>query len=87
MNTALTSVIIDDEQDAINTLRHVLQQVTPEVSVVGTARDAQKGLDLIIDEHPDLIFLDVNMSGHDGFWLADKLKHFERFRHHFRHGF
>ena len=77
MNTAFTSVIIDDEQDAIDGLQQVLQQVTPEVSVVGTARNAQKGLDLIIDEHPDLIFLDVNMPGHDGFWLADKLKHFE----------
>ena len=77
MKTALTSVIIDDEQDAIDGLQQVLQQVTPEVSVVGTARSAQTGLDLIIDEHPDLIFLDVNMPGHDGFWLADKLKHFE----------
>ena len=77
MNTALTSVIIDDEQDAIDGLKQVLQQTTPEISVVGTARDAQAGLDLIIDEHPDLIFLDVNMPGHDGFWLADKLKHFE----------
>ena len=77
MNTTFTSVIIDDEQDAIDGLRQVLQQVTPKVTVVGTARNAQTGLDLIIDEHPDLIFLDVNMPGHDGFWLADKLKHFE----------
>ena len=77
MNTAFTSVIIDDEQDAIDGLEHVLQQVTPEVSVVGTARDAQSGLDIIIDEHPDLIFLDVEMPVHNGFWLAEKLRKFE----------
>ncbi len=77
MNTAFTSVIIDDEQDAIDGLQQVLQQVNPEVSVLGTARNAQKGLELINDVHPDFIFLDVNMPGHDGFWLADKLKHFE----------
>ncbi len=77
MNTAYTSVIIDDEQDAIDGLKLALQQVTPKVAVVGTARDAQTGLELIIDEHPDLIFLDVHMPGHNGFWLADKLRLFE----------
>ncbi len=77
METILTSIIIDDEQDAIDGLKQIIRTTIQEVSVVATARDAQTGLDLIIDEHPDLIFLDVEMPVHNGFWLADKLKHFD----------
>jgi len=77
MPAKLTSIIVDDEQDAVDMLTKILQDVSPEVSVVGTARDAQSGLESVIDLHPDLLFLDVEMPGHNGFWLAEKLRKFE----------
>jgi two-component system LytT family response regulator len=77
MPATLTSIIVDDEPDAIDAFKQILHSVTPEVSVLAKANNAQTGLELIIDKHPDLLFLDVEMPGHNGFWLAEKLRHFE----------
>lgn len=75
MPATLTSIIVDDEPDAINALIQMLHNTSPEVSVLAGANNAQTALEQVIDKHPDLIFLDIQMPVHDGFWLADKLRH------------
>ncbi len=70
MNTAL---IIDDEPSAINTLRLMLERYIPEITDIKTTIDAQQGLDLIIKNKPDLLFLDIQMPTMTGFDLLKKL--------------
>ncbi len=70
MNTAL---IIDDEPSAINTLRLMLERYIPEITDIKTTSDAQQGLDLIIKNKPDLLFLDIQMPSMTGFDLLKKL--------------
>lgn len=74
MNFPVLSIIIDDEQHARESLRLLLQMEAPDVKVLASAENARVGLELIMDHQPDLVFLDVQMPGHDGFWLADKMK-------------
>ena len=68
-----TALIVDDEQDAREGLERLINVDVPEVKVIAKAFNAQSALELIVDKSPDIIFLDIQMPGNDGFWLADKL--------------
>ncbi|MFM9910560.1 MAG: LytR/AlgR family response regulator transcription factor, partial [Chitinophagaceae bacterium] len=69
----ITALIIDDEPSAINTLRLMLERYIPEIADIKTTSDAQQGLDLIITNKPDLLFLDIQMPTMTGFDLLKKL--------------
>ncbi|MBL7705063.1 MAG: response regulator transcription factor [Taibaiella sp.] len=71
MNTKLTAIIIDDEKDGRDTLKHYLQKYCPEVSVLAEAASVSAAAALIKAHNPWLIFLDINLSGESGFELLD----------------
>jgi two-component system LytT family response regulator len=71
-NNNYTVVIIDDETLCIDTLCHSLNEY-PEILIVGTAKTSLKGRDLILVQRPDLVFLDVELSGQSGLELLDDL--------------
>jgi len=71
----LRAVIIDDELIGINTLKVLIEKHTQGVKVVAIATEPEKGIELIEDYKPDIVFLDVNMPRINGFELLDALKH------------
>jgi diguanylate cyclase (GGDEF)-like protein len=64
-------LIIDDEAGNLVMLKVRLEHESFEVM---TANDPFLGLQLAFDKHPDLILLDVNMPGIDGFEVCRRLK-------------
>jgi two-component system LytT family response regulator len=70
----LKALIIDDEKDAVIGLRTMLQDFCEGVEVVGEAYSAIEGLKLIRHFNPDLIFLDVEMPGGNGFDMLEALQ-------------
>jgi two-component system, LytTR family, response regulator len=68
----LSAVIIDDEQLARDELGYLLKSVD-DVSVVAQGRNGLEAVNLIKDHAPDLVFLDVQMPGLDGFGVIKKL--------------
>ncbi len=66
MPESLKTIIVDDEALARRGLRHRLAKVA-DVEVVGEARNGREALDLIGKKTPDLVFLDIQMPGMDGF--------------------
>lgn len=64
-------LIIDDEPDNIFLTRLQLEKAGYEVI---TSSDPQEGLELVNQELPDLIILDINMPGMDGLEVCKKLK-------------
>ena len=66
-------LVVDDEPPAVEELSYLLGQIG-SVEVVGTARSASKALDAIDRLDPDLVFLDIQMPGHDGFEVIQALK-------------
>ena len=69
----LRSIIIDDEEEGRNNLYQLLRKHCPEIDVIGQADSAEKARDLIVQHTPDLLFLDIQMPGEDGFDLLDSL--------------
>jgi len=70
----LRAVIIDDEQNNIDNLSILLQQHCPEVTIAGTAMNAIDGEQIIMQQKPDLVFLDIQMPTLNGFELLAKFK-------------
>jgi threonine synthase len=64
--------IIEDNPDAARLLRRILQ--TQGDFQITEAHNGQAGLDLIREEHPDLLLLDLMMPDMDGFTILDQLE-------------
>jgi two-component system response regulator LytT len=69
---SLSAVIVDDEQLARDELAFLLKAVG-EVDVVAQGRNGVEAVNLIKEHNPDLVFLDVQMPGLDGFGVIKKL--------------
>ncbi|MGH9775058.1 MAG: LytR/AlgR family response regulator transcription factor [Candidatus Acidiferrales bacterium] len=65
-------VIVDDEKPARDELSYLLKAF-PEVSVVAQGKNGLEAVALIKEHEPDLVFLDVQMPGLDGFGVIKKL--------------
>src|SRR3954469_4693997 len=68
----LTTIIIDDEQLARDELNFLLKSVG-DVNVIAQGKNGVEGVNLIREHSPDLVFLDVQMPGLDGFGVIKKL--------------
>jgi len=73
MNAGLTALIVDDEPYAQLGLKELIDNNLPVFSKTDIAENAQNALEKIIDSTPHILFLDIQMPVHNGFWLADKL--------------
>jgi two-component system LytT family response regulator len=69
----LRTVIVDDEPPARNLVDEYLADYD-HVTVVGTAGSGREALECIADTDPDLVFLDVQMPGLDGFDVLERLE-------------
>jgi two-component system, LytTR family, response regulator len=69
----ITAVIIDDEQKNISMLISLLQDYCPQVCLLGSARSAAEGKQLIEDLKPQLVLLDVEMPYGSGFDLLQSI--------------
>jgi two-component system LytT family response regulator/two-component system response regulator LytT len=68
----ISALIIDDEQLARDELKYLLDQVGG-VEVVAQGANGIEAVDLIEEYRPDLVFLDVQMPGLDGFAAIQRL--------------
>jgi two-component system, LytTR family, response regulator len=69
----MKAIIIDDERLARAELKKLLQEF-PEVEVIDEAANADEGITKIESQHPDLIFLDIQMPGKTGFDMLSQLE-------------
>jgi two-component system LytT family response regulator/two-component system response regulator LytT len=70
---AIRTLIVDDEKLARDRLVEFLAGVS-DVAVVGEAGDGVAALKIIEEARPDLVFLDVQMPGMDGFEVLKALR-------------
>ena len=69
---SLSAVIVDDEQLARDELAYLLKNIG-DVDVVAQGKNGVEAVNLIREHNPDLLFLDVQMPGLDGFGVIKKL--------------
>ncbi len=66
----MKTIIIDDERLARNELKRLLEDF-PKIQVVAEAANADEAIELIDEHQPDLLFLDIQMPGKNGFELLE----------------
>lgn len=72
MTDSITAVIADDEPLARDALRIRLER-EPGVEIVGEAQNGAQAVELARTLHPDLLFLDIQMPGKDGFQVIEEI--------------
>lgn len=68
----LQILIVDDEKDALEALEWKLNNYVENIEVT-TCESPIKAIDIINNEQPDVVFLDIQMPEMDGFTMIEKL--------------
>jgi len=72
----IKSIIVDDEKHGRENLAGLLKEYCHEIEMAGEAASVEEAIKLINERKPELIFLDIEMPGKNGFEL---LEHFQQF--------
>jgi len=68
----INTIIVDDEKPARDELAFLLKAF-PEIHLLAQGKNGLDAVNLIKEHNPDLVFLDVQMPGLDGFGVLQKL--------------
>ncbi|MBL7968580.1 MAG: response regulator transcription factor [Prolixibacteraceae bacterium] len=72
----LSALIVDDEKNGRENLAGLIRSHCPQIKVVAEAASVEQAISAIHEHQPQLIFLDIEMPGGNGFQL---LEHFNNF--------
>src|ERR1044072_1644247 len=72
MSQTFKTLIVDDERLARKELRSMLTE-HPQIDICGEAENVGQAIELIHQEKPEVIFLDIQMPGETGFNLLEKI--------------
>src|ERR1700691_1874686 len=72
ISVAISAIVVDDEKLASDELAYQLKEFS-DIEIVATASNGLEAVQLILDLEPDLVFLDMQMTGLDGMGVIRKL--------------
>jgi len=70
----LKAIIIDDETSSRMSLRQKISSHCPIVEIIEECQGGEEGIKAIEENHPDIVFLDVEMPRMNGFVMLQQLK-------------
>ncbi len=69
----IKAIIVDDEIDCCETIAALLQTYFPGIALAGIYHNGEEALPAILQQQPDLVFLDVEMPKMNGFEMLEQL--------------
>ncbi|MBI4930649.1 MAG: response regulator transcription factor [Bacteroidetes bacterium] len=69
----IKAVIVEDEKKSREALAHLLQKNCPDISIIGVAETVKEGIEVVHNQKPELIFLDVMLPDGSGFDVLEKV--------------
>jgi len=73
MKTNISAIIVDDEKNALESLALKIEKYFPQINITHKFQNPQKALQEINKNHPDLLFIDIEMPVLSGFDLLSKI--------------
>lgn len=73
----IRAAIIDDENKIRDNLIAIINMHIDDIDVIGTANNVERGVKLVKEKKPELIFLDVELSDGTGFDLLARIEHLD----------
>jgi len=71
----MTAIIVDDEKHCREVLEHLLRKHCSQVKILASCAGGEEALSAITKQQPDILFLDIEMPGMNGFDLLEKFQH------------
>lgn len=71
--TRLKVAVIDDDEHALDELQRILSK-KEQLNIIGKAKTALEGIQLIKENNPDIVFADVHMPGGNGFDMMEAIE-------------
>lgn len=76
MQNTIKAIVVDDEKKARLMLEQLLLEIQ-DIELIGSYQGVDEALPGILKKKPDVVFLDVQMPGKNGFELLHELKEFD----------
>ncbi|MBP7810299.1 MAG: response regulator [Bacteroidia bacterium] len=70
----LRAILVDDEESARDVLQNLLLRFCPDVELIAKCENVLEAVDVINKEHPDLVFLDIEMPNYAGYEIVNFFK-------------
>lgn len=70
------TIIIDDDPASVRHLADMLAAYS-DITVVGSAATARRGLEIVYEKHPDILFLDIDLPDGNGLEMMKQLAKLE----------
>jgi two-component system LytT family response regulator len=71
---SIKALVVDDEENSRKALLNMLQYYWKDIDVIGQAENITGAYEMINEYNPDVVFLDIQMPGGNGFELLKKFK-------------
>jgi two-component system LytT family response regulator len=69
----LKAILVDDEKSSLESLAYEIKAYCPEIDVINTCQHPFEGLAMVESQKPDILFLDIEMPGMNGFEFLEKI--------------
>jgi two-component system, LytTR family, response regulator len=73
MSATYRAVIVENEEHSRARLRRLLATFEQELEIVGEAADGPSALEIVRAHNPNLLFLDIDLPGFNGFRVLEQL--------------
>ncbi len=77
MNSTVSTVIIEDDIEAMNYLAEILNQQFDQVKIVGHSDTVSEGIQLLDKLNPELVFMDIKLRDGNAFEILDTIKNYD----------
>lgn len=67
-------LIVDDEYIVIESITRIVNKYLPDIKIVGSAENGRRAIEIAEELNPDIIFMDIEMSGINGFEAIKEIK-------------
>ncbi|HEV7781585.1 MAG TPA: response regulator [Chitinophagaceae bacterium] len=67
----MTAIIVDDEKHCREVLEHLLHKHCSNIKIIASCASGDEALSALTKQQPDILFLDIEMPGMNGFELLD----------------
>ncbi|MFN3755243.1 LytR/AlgR family response regulator transcription factor [Flavobacterium sp.] len=69
----ITAILIDDDSNLRNGMKSLLSRYAPEITIIGEADSVESGTALLLQNPPQVLFLDIHLGDGSGFDLLEEV--------------
>ena len=69
----ITAILIDDDSNLRNGMKSLLSRYAPQIHIIGEADSVESGTALLLQNPPQVLFLDIHLGDGSGFDLLEEV--------------